>query len=202
MLKKQNGITLITVVITFLVLLVIVGVGYSAYRIGLDQGKENNQALNANDIRNIIASEIDNRITEPSSNTTPTNTNKPSNVVEKDIYEKLLNGDFSGVAGEYVNSEGKTITLLSNGLCKTDKEGAKTGFITKLNDGTYKWSVSDSEGSFEPNTSAYQILVYPAGFSVKYHDSETTNTQDDTSKIRLQFNPNAAPKANEVYTKK
>ena len=101
------------------------------------------------------------------------------------MYEKLLKGDFSGFAGEYISLNGVVSTLLASGV--TDDEDSldiKAELPVKQSDGTYQWGVGESNGS------GYVRVLYPIGVPVKFNGSKGVDDSgrkftDDTSKIRL-----------------
>jgi len=65
MLKNKNGITLLAVIIAVFVLVIIGGVGYCSYKIGVDKGKEDNTAIDDNNaISNIDNESNKNKWTE------------------------------------------------------------------------------------------------------------------------------------------
>ena len=115
--------------------------------------------------------------------------------------------DLSWVAGEYVDSNGNTMTLYSNGLCSLDPEGAVVYLPLEPYDGhgEYSWSIS-----WDPNPDeggGFTRVIYPIGVPVTYQNSDGSAVAegtfpDDTSKIRL-FDGQEMPKSAEsIWYKK
>ena len=101
--------------------------GYIVY----DKFLSNNDTEEKDDVNDENENENDSDSDDIDDNDDNSKNQENNNNSKEDIYEKLLNGDFSGVAGEYVNSEGKTITLLSNGLLQGE-DGFTTGKIKNV----------------------------------------------------------------------
>lgn len=125
--------------------------------------------------------------------------NHDNNEITKDIFELLLEGDFSGIAGDYINSEGEIVTLLANGNVAFENGIGILRGSPKINDieeeqGTYQWGFSFSDNEL----SGGRTVLYPIG--IKVYDGYDY-LDDDTSKIRLTFG-NGFPTANEIYYKK
>ena len=105
-------------------------------------------------------------------------------------HDQIMNGDFSAIAGEYVNPEGHTIYIDSN-------EGENAKNIRYFN-GTYVMDKYDKEGY------GYLMRIYDIGTEVTcyYNEDKTLIIDTDTSKIRV-FTGNADPISNSsIYTKK
>ena len=90
-----------------------------------------------------------------------------------DRYAKILNGDFSDVAGTWVNEHGISRSLRADG---TFGEG-RSGNVTKAVNGTYIWPVATGEES------GFGAALYPAGTEVWDEDGQLLAT--DTTKIRI-----------------
>ena len=93
--------------------------------------------------------------------------NANTNPLQQDIYKNLLTGDFSGVAGEYVNAKGETMTLLSTGLLKEEDGDIHASMPVRQDDGTYYWNVYfyDADGNFD---GSFARVIYPIGVSITY----------------------------------
>jgi len=88
-------------------------------------------------------------------------------------YEKILNGDFSDLAGAWVNERGESRSLRADG---TFGEG-RSGNVTKAVNGAYVWPVATGEES------GFGAALYPAGTEVWDEDGQLLAT--DTTKIRI-----------------
>ena len=88
-------------------------------------------------------------------------------------YEKILNGDFSDLAGAWVNERGESRSLRADG---TFGEG-RSGNVTKAVNGAYVWPVATGEES------GFGAALYPAGTEVWNEDGQLLAT--DTTKIRI-----------------
>ena len=88
-------------------------------------------------------------------------------------YSKILNGDFSDLAGTWVNERGESRSLRADG---TFGEG-KSGNVTKGFNDTYVWSIATGEES------GFGAALYPAGTEVWNEDGQLLAT--DTTKIRI-----------------
>lgn len=186
----------LVIILTILTLVLAGGVGwvvYSNIKISSDikELNSNIEGLTTEKTRtfedlNALKQEIENMNEKIANN----GTNDPN----EDIYTKILTGDFSGVAGEYVNSKGETKTLLSNGLI-VGEENVNASSIRKNTDGIYEWAIGDGFGGFGR-------AIYPIGIPVIYVNSEGRNLPDDTSKIRLHEGQDGPFEEYHIYYKK
>ena len=141
---------------------------------------------------------------------------KKDDVDTRDAYEKLLDGDFSGVAGEYVNIKGKTIILLADGTL--EKQVVTHIDINKnINDndfglGVYVWN------TWLKNQSSFINAIYPIGVPIDILSSngydendefmlktaESIAKIDDLTKIRFFWGTwdRAYPEPEDIYFKK
>ena len=127
------------------------------------------------------------------------NGNGGSNQNNENIYEKLLRGDFSGVAGDFANSRGDTITILSNGNITRGNAIAKVGTVEPCegseNAGAYCWSTGFSD---EYPYGGGMAIIYPTGVKVWGSDGYLDG---DTSKTRFTYS-GGGPTAEDVYYRK
>lgn len=116
-------------------------------------------------------------------------------VKEEDIFEKLLKGDFSGVAGEYESKNGNTGNILLNGTISfpfyihirfTDPIARE--------DGTYMWGVIMPGHEL----SSEMVIIYPPG--VKAFDGEKF-IDEGLSTIRFSMS-NGYPREEDILYKK
>jgi len=128
------------------------------------------------------------------------NNSDSNNNLTDDIYEKLLNSDFSGVAGDYVNCDGKTITLLSTGLLQgengfTIEKPSKSNNMGVSINGAYQWIVSGGKYN------EFVRTLVPIGVSLGQVLTLNPSIIDDTTKIRL-FSGQEFPGYEDIYFKK
>lgn len=120
---------------------------------------------------------------------------KQDNEKEETIYEKLLKGDFSGIAGDYVLESGdKPIRIFQNGNVDTGYFVAERVSEPRRDDnGSYKWdyvTLDTPTGGF--------VTIYPEGVKV-FDGSEYVEA--DTSKIRMALG-NGYPTRESIRYKK
>jgi len=182
-------------IIIFLLVVCLGAAGYYIYILSTDISGLNDEIKTLREEKDKVAEEL--RVLQENNK----NVNNSNQGDEEDIYDKLLKGDYSGVAGDYVNSEGKVITLLSNGLLKGEAAEV-TGLPKKVTDGsmlgngTYTWNIVEEEGG-----GAYRVIC-PVGVSIKLTDgTEDIDFDDDNTKIRL-VSGNGIPMEEDIYFKK
>lgn len=111
---------------------------------------------------------------------------------DKDVYDSLLQGDFSYFAGTYINSIGKTVILEIDGTVDAFNKYKVIYNPTprKYDDGTYGWLLDFNE--IQPSN----IIIYPVGVVAYVDDEEQlydayseakTMIETDISKIRLRY---------------
>lgn len=111
-------------------------------------------------------------------------TDKPAELETEVGYDKILEGDFSFVAGVYEYPSGNTFEMLPDGLYWDVPvwEGyeARVEGIEKLPDGSYSWSIGDYENG--ECFGGVACMLYPIGVEVIAYDGKILDT--DISKIR------------------
>lgn len=126
--------------------------------------------------------------TTTAANTTITTSTVPVVKYPKaEYHEQILNGDFSAIAGEYVNGKGEIIKLNEKGL-KDEKERVHGDVIYLENYGIYQrplWWGDQAEGG-------YTITIYPIGVKV---DGFYT----DTSIVRISYGQASPMTEEEIY---
>lgn len=111
---------------------------------------------------------------------------------ELNHYE-LKDGNFSSIAGEYVNSKGEVVTINAKGLREGEKSMSKV--YCEEGDSSDGYQMSIFPIGAEPD-GGYMLTVYPIGIEV----NEFVKT--DTTKIRIGYG-NGSPLDDEyIYTKK
>lgn len=107
--------------------------------------------------------------------------------------EKLLEGDFSYIAGVWENEEGNTVTISNDGGFTYKSGWVYTSSIPKKgNDGSYYWSI----GIPGEQVGGAKAAIYLVGSEIETDDNKPT----DTTKIRL-FTGQGVPTASEIYYK-
>lgn len=123
------------------------------------------------------------------------------NALKKVAFNKkaLLNGDFSSIAGTYVNMNGKEGVVQKNGNIefsneKTKCKGLKATFDKKL--GFYRWPISCSGGGAVG-------FFFPIGVKVVIMaDGRTINVGTDTNKNRISFGQQLGNGSQYYYVRK
>ena len=105
-----------------------------------------------------------------------------------EYHEELMSGDFSAIAGEYINSEGYIMKINNEGL-RTNE--AEHGEVTYAN-GMYQMPITRRLGT----NNTYTLTVYPVGLDLS---SEALDT--DTSKIRIHYGNSDPVSEEEVFTR-
>jgi hypothetical protein len=101
---------------------------------------------------------------------------------DNQLFDQLLQGDFSVIAGAWLNAKGESVRFDANGF-----EGGSPDIYQYFNlaaDGSYSIGVGSGPGSFA-------IMIYPIGVSVPACGS-------DTSQIRIHMG-HAGASSNDVY---
>jgi len=197
--KKNNAMTICLAIMSLLVL----GLGgYIVYdKVLSDKPSNENDNIKNDSDSNIDNSEKqkinDNNIDNSENQNNNDSDNNNSN---EDIYEKLLNGDFSGVAGEYVNCDGEVITLLSNGLLQgeddfTIEKPSRSNASCFSVESAYQWTVSNGE------LIRFCRMLVPIGESLGQVLTLNPIIKDDIMKIRI-FSAQGIPDYNDIYYKK
>jgi len=191
---KSNKVMIISLVI--LSLLVFGLGGYIVYdKVWLDKPSDENNESNDVNKENSSSNHSDNQNNNGNSKNDKQDGTDENNNSNKDIYTKILNGDFSGVAGEYMNFKGETITLLSNGLLESENGFTIETPIVGSEIGAYQWNVSGGQfNNFVRN-------LVPIGTSLGNLLIANPIIEDNTTKIRL-FSGQGIPGYDEIYFKK
>lgn len=106
-------------------------------------------------------------------------------------HEELMMGDFSAIAGEYINSKEEIFFLNNEGL--RDNGEFSMSDVYYIN-GIYQmnlWQGDTSSGS----TGGYAITIYPVGIEIE-------GLVTDTTKIRISYGQAEPMSEEEIYTKK
>lgn len=106
-------------------------------------------------------------------------TRKPK---EKSGYEKILDGDFSSVAGTYEYPDGNSFVMSSSGLSDSNMKDGRfvVDDIKKATDGSYIWNVLCYDNG--ECVDGIVCIVWPIGVEVVAYDGRILDT--DTSRIR------------------
>lgn len=155
--------------------------------------------INVNDIQNIVSQKFD--IAKIVNENTPIIKKKDEALamISKVAFDKnaLLKGDFSSIAGTYVNSEGKEIVVGKDGVVKPN-DGACKSSKPKLNkDGFYTWSIGCSGGGIGGS-------FFPIGVPVTLtlDGGKTQVVQTDVTKNRVEFGHQLSGNAKDYYARK
>lgn len=141
--------------------------------------------------------------TKPVVTTTTTQTPEVS-YPKPEYHDQLMTGDFSAVAGEYINPEGKSITINNEGLA-VDEFGLSDD--SEYIDGDIEYDMYGYDGMYlasmrrkgDPESGCL-LVVIPAGVKISYKGNVMFNT--DTTKVRIFYSQGFPQEENEIYTKK
>lgn len=117
--------------------------------------------------------------------------NKPNNTEEdsstKLDHDQIMQGDFSSISGEYVNSKGESVFINNEGLQEGEiRVGDEVYYIGKV----YQMSIGSLDSEY-----GIMITIYPIGV-------EVNGVPTDTTKIRIGYG-NGDPITDEyIYAKK
>ena len=109
-------------------------------------------------------------------------------------HDQLMLGDVSSIAGEYINSEGRVISL--------DAEDIKerlTSEVVYTDQKYYYLNVRTDDGMF-----GVGLHIYPVGVEVTTWSSQEGYfiMDTDTSKVRIYYGHDIPLSENEIYEKK
>ncbi len=105
-------------------------------------------------------------------------------------HDEIMAGDFSSIAGEYVNSEGLIFILDEDGLTEDERQ---TGEIYCIPKNIYFMGIhqkTDLDGG-------YSLVIFPEGVEVPTLEGLT-----DLTKIRICHGQDYPLRVEEIYTKK
>lgn len=121
----------------------------------------------------------------PNQNESPEISYNPAEEDSELIYEKIMAENFSSIAGEYINSEGKIILF--------DKEEIERNLldVTCIDNGHYYLNVRTDDGF------GYGIEVYGIGVEVSGFEGLT-----DITKIRIYLGQEGPMSVEEIFNKK
>ena len=101
-------------------------------------------------------------------------------------YDAMINGDFTAVAGEWINSDGDMILIRSDGITEEDAAGsgeykAIAQPVVKNGDGSFSWTI----GTYYNNEciDGYGITVFPAGVAASDYDGNKINTDESSPRL-------------------
>ena len=101
--------------------------------------------------------------------------------------QQILKGDFSSVAGVYINSSGQTIKLDRDGLRKNE---VQTSEIRCYEDGSCSMGIHPKDQL----DAGYALFIYPPG-------TEIYDLKTDTTKVRIYYGQAEPLSETEIYTK-
>lgn len=162
-------------------------------------GSAINNVINVNDIKNIVSQKFD--LQKIVNENTPIIKKKDEALamISKVAYDKkaLLKGNFTSIAGTYVNSDGKQIVVNKNGTNNTNNNSC-TSSKPKLDGklGFYSWSI---------NCSGKKMVGYffPIGVPVTLIDgTKSTVVQTDLTKNRVSFGQKLSTNVKDYYNRK
>lgn len=104
-------------------------------------------------------------------------------------HEEIMKGDFSSIAGEYINSKGHVITIGSDGLQENERQ---TGEIT-FNNNIYTMSIHPKNR----DDGGYLLMIFPKGVEVPNLEGLT-----DIEIIRICHGQADPMSTDEIYIKK
>ena len=101
--------------------------------------------------------------------------------------QQILKGDFSSVAGVYINSSGQTIKLDRDGLRKNE---VQTSEIRCYEDGSCSMGIHPKDQL----DAGYALFIYPPG-------TEIYDLKTDTTKVRIYYGQAEPLSETEIFTK-
>lgn len=173
------------------------------YYLGLLPGLSSviNNAINANEIRNVANEKFD--LQKIVNENVPFIKKKAGalSTISKVAYDKkaLLKGDFSTIAGTYINSAGKEAIVYSNGsnniIGNNECKGAKPKLTAE---GYYAWGIGCPAGS------GGGAAFFPIGVEVKIKKDDGTflTVPTDITKSRVVFGQQVPGDAKYYYSRK
>ena len=103
--------------------------------------------------------------------------------------EQIMKGNFSSIAGEYVNPKGDVINIDYDGLRDNERQTSEIIF----NNNIYTMGIHPKN----QDSGGYLLMIFPKGIEVPNLEGLT-----DTNKIRICYGQADPMSIDEIYTKK